>query len=70
MCEVAKIDRINGSLGRRSLVFAADNRHHGTLETLQVVSRRIGGKMRIGNENDAVVALVLGNELEVVYLGL
>ena len=68
--EVAKVDGINRTFGSRSIILPLDNRQDGFREAVQVVPGRIGGKMTVRDEDNAVFVLILGNELEIVDLDL
>ena len=70
---VGEISEIHGKdrpASRRSFVFPANRGHYALLKTVQAVPRRIVREVAVGDENHAVLALVLRLQLEIVHLGL
>ena len=68
VAQVAQVHRINGALGREEFRLGTDGGHGNVPETLQLGFKVGIGQVGIGQENDAVAALVLADEGEIVHL--
>ena len=67
MAQVAQVHRINGALGREEFRLGTDGGHGNVPETLQLGFKVGIGQVGIGQENDAVAALVLADEGKIVH---